>query len=159
MQKNQKGVAAVEFALVLPLLLILTFITTEFGRALYQYNTLAKSVRDAARYMSIQDPSEAGKIGNARSLAVYGKFANAVVPGTDAPLALGLTEGMVKEPAWSSAGSNPVINTVTVTIAGCASTPPPDECYRFVPLINNLFGLNFGEIDYPDISATMRSAS
>ena len=57
MKKKQNGVALVEFALVLPLLLILTFITTEFGRALYQYNTIAKSLRDASRYLSAQDLS------------------------------------------------------------------------------------------------------
>jgi hypothetical protein len=34
----------VEFALVLPLLL-LTMTTTEFGRAIYQYNTIVKSLR------------------------------------------------------------------------------------------------------------------
>ena len=33
MKNTQRGVAIVEFALVLPTLLILTFITTEFGRA------------------------------------------------------------------------------------------------------------------------------
>ena len=44
MKKKENGTALVEFALVLPLLLILTFITTEFSRALYQYNTLTKSV-------------------------------------------------------------------------------------------------------------------
>lgn len=156
MQKNEKGVAAVEFALVLPLLLILTFITTEFGRALYQYNTLTKSVRDAVRYLSIQDPTDEEKIANSRSLVVYGKFASAVT-ASDLPLAIGLSMDQVKTPTWNTTGSNPVINTVTITIAGCASSAPP--CYRFVPLIGSAFGLNFGEIDYADISATMRSAS
>ena len=56
MKRRQKGVAIVEFALVLPFLLLLTFITTEFGRAIWEYNTLTKSVRDAARYLSIQTP-------------------------------------------------------------------------------------------------------
>ena len=37
--QRQRGVALVEFALILPLLLVLTFITTEFGRALYEYQT------------------------------------------------------------------------------------------------------------------------
>ena len=55
-EERQKGTAIVEFALVLPFLLLLTFITTEFGRAIWQYNTLAKSVRDAARYLSLQTP-------------------------------------------------------------------------------------------------------
>jgi hypothetical protein len=53
---QQKGVAAVEFAILLPLLLLIVFGITEFGRALYAYNTLVKATRDAARYYAIQQP-------------------------------------------------------------------------------------------------------
>ena len=82
MNKRQKGVAIVEFALILPFLLLLTFITTEFGRAIWQYNTLTKSVRDSARYLSIQTPGDPVAIAKARNLTVYGNLA-----GTGTPLA------------------------------------------------------------------------
>ena len=132
-----------EFALVLPLLLLLTFIVTEYGRAIYQYNTLAKSVRDAARYLSIQSPGT--KITEAKNLVIYGNPA-----GTGTPLAIGLTTTHVPDPVWNPpAGASPVINTVTVTITN----------YTFTPLIASAFGLNFGNITYADISATMRSPS
>jgi Flp pilus assembly protein TadG len=36
MKSAQRGSAIVEFALLLPLLLLLTMTTTEFGRAIYQ---------------------------------------------------------------------------------------------------------------------------
>ncbi|MFQ5544386.1 MAG: TadE/TadG family type IV pilus assembly protein [Acidiferrobacterales bacterium] len=49
---QQRGVAAVEFAIVLPVLLLLMFGTAELGRAFFQYNTLTKAVRDGARYVS-----------------------------------------------------------------------------------------------------------
>lgn len=49
----QRGLAAVEFAIVAPVLLLLMLGVAEFGRALFQYNTLAKAVRDAARYYSV----------------------------------------------------------------------------------------------------------
>lgn len=49
---RQQGLAMVEFAIVLPLLLLLMFVAAEFGRALFQYNTLIKAVRDGARYLS-----------------------------------------------------------------------------------------------------------
>ena len=49
---RQRGVAAVEFAIILPVLLFLMVATEEVGRAFYQYNTLTKSVRDGARYLS-----------------------------------------------------------------------------------------------------------
>ncbi len=52
MLQQQRGVAAVEFALVIiPLLLIVAGII-EFGRAFWYYDALAKSTRDAARYVS-----------------------------------------------------------------------------------------------------------
>lgn len=137
----------VEFALVLPLLLILTFITTELSRALYQYNTLTKSVRDAARYLSTQNPGT--KITESKNLVVYGSLAN-----TGSPLAFGLALNQVKDPTWQLSGTNPVINTVTVKIAGCAVSAPP--CYKFVPLVASAFGVTFGNINYADISATIR---
>jgi hypothetical protein len=149
MKHKQSGTAAVEFALILPLLLILTFITTEFSRALYQYNTLAKSARDAARYLSIQSPGT--KIAESKNLVVYGNLAN-----TGSPLAFGLSLDQVKDPEWKLNGASPVINTVTVKIAGCATSAPP--CYKFVPLMNSAFGLTFGTVDYADITATMRGA-
>ena len=42
----------VEFAIVLPLLVMLLFGITELGRALYQQNTLYKSVSSGARYLA-----------------------------------------------------------------------------------------------------------
>lgn len=50
--RRQRGLAAVEFTLVAPLLLLLMLGAAEFGRVLFQYNTLAKAVRDSARYYS-----------------------------------------------------------------------------------------------------------
>ena len=48
--RRQRGTATVEFAIVLPLLLVLMFATAELGRLISQYNTLTQSVRDAVRY-------------------------------------------------------------------------------------------------------------
>ena len=49
---RQRGLAIVEFAIVLPLLLLLSLATTELGRALYQQDTLNKAVRDGARHLA-----------------------------------------------------------------------------------------------------------
>lgn len=141
MNQRQHGVALVEFALVLPLLMVLTLITTEFGRAMYQYNTLTKSVRDAARYLSMQLPDT--QTTQARNLVVYGNLA-----GTGSPLALGLTTSHVPAPTWQTEGSNPVITTVTIQVRG----------YTFRPLLSSVFGISFGSsIPFSDIRATMRS--
>jgi hypothetical protein len=146
MKRKHSGVALVEFALVLPVLLVLTFTVTEFGRAMYQYNILTKSVRDAARYLSIQTPGSAAAIAEARNLVVYGNIA-----GTGNPLTLGLTTSNVPDPTWQLTGSGPVIRTVTVQISG----------YNFRPLFRSVFGLTFangnGDVPYNTISATMRS--
>lgn len=69
--KKHRGVAAVEFAILLIPLLIMTFGMTELGRAFYYYNSLLKSTRDASRYLSMQ-ARPAGEV-QARCLAVYGQ--------------------------------------------------------------------------------------
>lgn len=149
MKKGQRGVAIVEFALILPFLLLLTFITTEFGRAMWEYNTLTKSVRDASRYLAIQPAGT--KITEARNLMVYGNLA-----GTGAPLALNLSLANVPAATccvWQEVastpvnGSAPLIKTVTVTISG----------YTFTSMFNSVLGLPFGAITFSDVSATMRT--
>jgi len=47
--KNNRGQALVEFALVLPMLLLLVFGIVEFGRAYYTYISVAGVARETAR--------------------------------------------------------------------------------------------------------------
>ncbi len=49
---RQRGLAAVEFAIALPLLLLVLLATAEIGRMLSQYDTLTKAVRDGTRYLA-----------------------------------------------------------------------------------------------------------
>lgn len=140
--KRQRGTAIVEFALILPLLLVLTFTVTELGRAFYQYNVLAKSVREAARYLSARTPGASAEIAKAKNIIVYGSpngSGNAVVPG--------LSLSNVPDPVWGSSGAFPAINTVTVSVTG----------YRFIPLAASVFGIRFDNITFSPIRATMRS--
>jgi len=87
---SQRGVAAVEMGLLLIPLVLMVFGTTELGRAIYSYNTLDKTVRDAARHLSQHGPGDATIATEARCLAVYG-----VTDCTGTPVAPGLTTGMV----------------------------------------------------------------
>jgi Flp pilus assembly protein TadG len=146
---RQRGAALIELALITPLLLLLTFITTEFGRAMYEYNLVVKSTRDAVRYLSVQTPGT--HITEARNLMVYGNTA-----GTGTPLARGLS--LANVPAgtcctWQSAGANPLITTVTVRISS----------YTFHSLFPSVMGLAFadanGDLVFSDITATMRAPS
>lgn len=138
--KRQRGAAVIELALILPLLLLLSFITTDFGRAIYQYNVITKSVRDAVRYLSMQTPNSG--IVEARNLIVYGN-----TQGTGVPLVAGLTAAHVPDPIWQVSGATPVINTVTITVTG----------YTFESMFATVFGTQFGDFTYNDISATMRA--
>jgi hypothetical protein len=92
---KQNGLAAIEFSILLPFFLLLIFATAEFGRLLYQYSALNKSVRDAARYLSLYariDNDEPLVLtntieGSAKNLILYGQ----IVSGT--ALLPGLTQG------------------------------------------------------------------
>ena len=146
MKARQNGMAIVEFALILPFLLLLSMVTTEFGRAIYQYNGIVKSLRGAVRYLSIQSPNT--RITEARNLVVFGNVA-----GTGSALVPGLSVANVVTPIWQTTGADPLINTVKITVTG----------YKFRPLVTSVFGVTFsdvnGDIPYGDISATMRSPS
>jgi hypothetical protein len=49
---KQKGTSTVEFAMLLPLLLLLIFMVSELGTMFYRLNAVTKSVQVAARYLS-----------------------------------------------------------------------------------------------------------
>jgi hypothetical protein len=145
--KRQRGTAIVEFALVLPVLLVLTFTVTELGRAFYQYNVLAKSVREAARYLAMRAPSATApgapaEIAKAKKIIVYG-----APNGSGNPVVPGLSLSNVPDPVWGTSGTFPNIPTVTVSVTG----------YRFIPLAASVFGIRFNNITFSPIRATMRS--
>jgi len=147
--RTQYGVALIELALVMPLLLLLTFITTEFGRAMYEYNAVVKSTRDAVRYLSVQTPGT--HVTEARNLIVYGNTG-----GTGSPLARGLSLSNVPAGScctWQSAGASPIITTVTVRVSS----------YTFHSMFPSVIGVVFadanGNIVFSDITATMRAPS
>lgn len=94
LKKSQVGAAMVEMVAVTPLMLLLVLGVSELGKAIVQYNTLTKSVRDAARQVS--GVALLGTTGTvlitpdvetaAQNLVVYGN-----VRGTGNPLLPGLS--------------------------------------------------------------------
>jgi len=160
-RQRQRGVALIELAITLSLLFAITFAVTEFGRAIYTYNTLAKATRDATRYLSTQAAGNASSYTTATNLAVYG---TPTVATSQATLVPGLTAGMVSICDASNTsctsniaqGTNPAINTVTVTISG----------YTFNPVIDLMALLRFytggsgtlTALPFGNISVTMRQS-
>lgn len=94
-RNRQKGVAAVEMALIVLPLLVVCFGITELGRALYLYNGLVKASRNAARYLSLQNlnaPPPGETVNSLRDKAISLAYCGALscAPGAE-PLVPGLS--------------------------------------------------------------------
>lgn len=93
----QSGLASVELALITPFLLVTLLMTAEFTRVFYDYNTLTKSVRDAAR-LAAEDGYDGtrqfelsgAKIASTRNMVVFGN-----IGGTGSPVLDGLSISQV----------------------------------------------------------------
>ena len=59
---KERGVAAVEFALVLPILLAIVLGICDFGFFIYRDLQITHSARDAVRYLSLGDDTNATRI-------------------------------------------------------------------------------------------------
>ncbi|WMC11892.1 pilus assembly protein [Oceanimonas pelagia] len=93
---KQKGLAAVEATIVLPLMLLLMLAIGEFGRALYQYATLTQALRGGALSMDrmgtyVDNPTtRAEKENTVKNIIVYGNAA-----GSGNPVLQGLSKSNV----------------------------------------------------------------
>jgi Flp pilus assembly protein TadG len=59
--REQRGAAAVEFALIVPLLIVLVIGIAEFGRAFQVQGTLSAAAREGVRVMALQNDQTAAK--------------------------------------------------------------------------------------------------
>ena len=92
-RSRMRGIAAVEFALVLLPMTVLATGVAEFGRAIYQDETLTKATRNAARYLSVFLPTDSAyPLAAAQCLVVYG---NTTCGAAGTELLPGLTTSMV----------------------------------------------------------------
>jgi len=155
---QMRGAVAVELALLLIPMLVLVFGVAEFGRALYQYNALTKSVRTAVRHLSQINPGDPNNSldvakynqakEEAKCLAIHGKLA------CEGPtLAPGLNAGMVKfndSPVVVTTSEGTTITLVEVRIEG----------YSFNFLLDPRTFLGSGEqsILFGEIRASMRQS-
>lgn len=143
-----RGAITVEFALLLVPMILLGFGVAEYARALYQYNTLVKTVRASARLLSHYNPGDATAyslvLDEARCLTAHGNTSCA-----GASLVPGLTTGMVDIVSVTTprAAGSP-ITLVEVRITGYA--------FEFVFNPVRLMGNAANTIPFGDIHATMR---
>jgi hypothetical protein len=143
---RSQGVAMVEFAIVLPLLLMLLFGITELGRALYQQNSLYKAVESGARYLArvnnvLQfdadnncttagpDWPDSVSLTAARNLIIYGN-----IDGTGTPLLPNLDDS----------------DAITISVAprSLPKTPPVMVCIITITAQPEFAGF-FGDIVIP----------
>jgi hypothetical protein len=89
-KRSDSGVQLVELAIVLPILLMMFAAVAEFGRYFYEYTTLAKSSRDAVRYLATAY-TDGRDDAAAKSLVVYGNLT-----GAGNPILSGLTTANVE---------------------------------------------------------------
>ncbi|MBR9885635.1 MAG: pilus assembly protein [Oceanospirillales bacterium] len=154
-RQRQRGIAAVEMTLVLPVLLLLMLATAEVGRMLYQYNTLTKAQRSGVRLLATQlnygqqdSLNECPTLGGTLPNNLINRASNLIVYGSE----LG--------------GATPVLPGLAVADVGFCAVPALNEVqirvqYDFTPMLfNSLPTFGIGDpipIDFPlDSAISMR---
>jgi Flp pilus assembly protein TadG len=66
LRRSIRGQSLVEFAMVLPLMLVIVFMITEFGRALWIKNTLTQAAREGARDAVVASVDDGVKLTTAK---------------------------------------------------------------------------------------------
>lgn len=143
---SQRGQSLVEFALVTPVLFMLTVGLIDVGRAFYQYNGAANATREAARFASVYGGSQhpefdwagdhngnkPGTYSLANGYPVSGFAGSATTVGTIARYALGTD-----------------LNALTVTISAPSGASPrqPIEV-TMVDTFQPLTGLFLGGLSF-----------
>lgn len=153
--KRQRGLAAVEMTLVMPVLLLLLLATAEIGRMMYQYNTLTKAQRNGVRLLVTnlnygqQDTlNDCPALGGTLPDNLMSRASNLIVFGRE------------------NGGTIPILNGLTTADVSFCEVPALNEVqvhveYDFTPMMFNSLP-SFGNgaavnIDFPlDSSISMR---
>lgn len=132
---KQRGIAAVEFTLLLPLMLLFIAAIGEFGNILIKYNTLSKAVQNGAR-IAVTDVYGTA---NPDDIALDTDITNAVIYGSTKPVvgSLPVLEGLKVEVTQEmDEDGNPADPFVTISVA-----------YPYqplmAPLLDNIISQNF----------------
>jgi Flp pilus assembly protein TadG len=88
MKRPARGQSLVEFALIVPILLLLAVMLLDLGRAVYYYSVVYNAAREGARYGIVHPTDSSGIEAAARSLTVgldQGDLAISLVLPADPP--------------------------------------------------------------------------
>jgi Flp pilus assembly protein TadG len=109
--RSERGAALVEFALVVPFLMIIMCATIDFGLAVFQLNNLTAAVREGGRFAAAKQPLAAN------DPAVNQRVYNYITPGMNN----GMTNA--QKLATISNSFDNATGLVTVRITGYAYKP------------------------------------
>ena len=142
-QNNQKGLAIVEFAVVLPFLILVLTIAGDMGYLLYQQNILLKSIETGGRYISVNSTSGTGFVDitaqntlNTQNIIIFGNIA-----GTGDSVIADLTPLNINVTCTYGTKDGHCIRNFGITPITVQAT------YDYVPVFGDLFdnvtGFNF----------------
>ena len=144
--RHQKGIAVVEFAIGVIILLVLMLVAAEAGRAFYTYNTLTKAVRTGVRYIASNALNDVPvvdltnqKITDTRNMVIYGQ-----VSGGNAVLS-----GMIP---------NSIDVVETFPSGGSTSYVQVTASYNFTPIFGTIPALGLGGSSH-NFAVTMQAES
>lgn len=137
-RQNAKAQALVEFALVLPVFLLILFVIFDFGRAIYAYNAISNAAREGGRTAIINQYPDAVRAKAAQQATAVG------LPTAD-PGSCPAGGG----PTGATSGICFVLRTGP-TLSSACTTPPTLGCTAVVsvkttftaitPIIGNIVG-------------------
>lgn len=110
-QKDERGAAMVEFAIVASIFALMLLAIMEFGYAVWEKNGLASDAREGARFAIVRG-SESGRTTDSTAVATYVKSKTAI------------DQTIQVVPTWASASKAPG-TLVTVTIKHVNSRKGP----------------------------------
>lgn len=149
---RQKGVAAVEFAIVAPLLFLLIFGIISYGIMLYNQALITNSTRTGARAGIVFSVSGNGQQGfttypstctTLTNNNIYGTTADAIAAvKTDAQeTAECAANNAIKSTGLISFGATTAVPTIVATTTGCGATTLGPSCLLTVTITYNYVGV------------------
>lgn len=111
-QKNRRGAAAVEFAMVAPIFILLVFGMIEYGRMVMVQQILTNASREAAR-IGVLDGSTTAQVTTAATNYLTGASVS------------GATVAVTPSPPSSATYGTPVTVTITVPFSSVSWLPSP----------------------------------